>query len=107
MRPWVLTLQAEAALREIADWTIETFGERQAQIYAEDLIAACADAAAGRALARDCRRLVDPDLPEDLKFLRSGQHYIVFIDDPDRLVVVDVLHVRSDLPRRLAALQDR
>lgn len=94
------------SLQEIADWTVETFGARQAQIYGEELIASCGAAAAGQALGRDCRRLVDPDLPEDLKFLRSGQHFIIYIDDLERLVIVDFLHVRSDLPRRLSALQD-
>ena len=32
--PWVLTRQAEAALKDIAVWTVETFGRRQADAYA-------------------------------------------------------------------------
>jgi len=43
-------------------------------------------------------------LPEDLRFTRAGQHFIVFVEMPDQVIVVDVLHSRSDLPRRLAAL---
>lgn len=40
-KPWVLTRQAERSLAEIADWTVETFGRRQADAYAEDLIEGC------------------------------------------------------------------
>ncbi|MTH78526.1 type II toxin-antitoxin system RelE/ParE family toxin [Paracoccus aestuariivivens] len=105
-RPWVLTRQAEAALTDIAAWTVETFGQRQAEIYAEDLIGTCRMLAAGQAPSQGCRRLVDAKLPEDLRYARSGQHYIVFIDAPDRLIVIDFLHVRMDLPARLAAIAE-
>jgi plasmid stabilization system protein ParE len=39
-----------------------------------------------------------------LRFTRAGQHFIVFVDLPEQMIVIDVLHSRSDLPRRLAAL---
>ena len=29
-KPWVLTRQAEATLKDIAVWTVETFGKQQA-----------------------------------------------------------------------------
>ena len=105
-KPWVLTRQAEGALKDIAIWTVETFGKRQAEAYAEDLIEKCQALADGAAGSRDCRRLIEADLPEALRFARSGQHYIVFIDAPDRMIVIDFLHVRVDLPARLAALGD-
>ena len=105
-KPWRLTRTAEASLIEIARWTLETFGPRQAEAYEEDLIATCCEIAAGTALSRDCRRLIDPDLPENLRFTRCGQHFIVFVEDPEQLIVVEFLHGRSDLPKRLAALPD-
>ena len=43
-------------------------------------------------------------LPEDLRYARSGQHNVVLIAGPDRMIVVDFLHVRIDLPARVAAL---
>lgn len=60
----------------------------------------------GRVLipSRSCRQLVDPDLPEDLRYCRAGQHFVVCLEEPSRLVVVDVLPVSSDLRRRLAPL---
>jgi toxin ParE1/3/4 len=105
-KPWRMTRQAERSLVEIARWTFQTFGPRQAEAYEADLIARCVAIAAGEAPSQDCRRLIDPDLVDDLRFTRVGQHFIVFVDMPDQLIIVDVLHSRSDLPRRLAALGD-
>ncbi len=105
-KPWRLTRQAEVSLTEIARWTLETFGSRQAAAYAEDLIAHCAEIAAGTAVTQDCRRLIDPTLPENLRFTRAGQHFVVFVDYPEQVIIVDFPHSRSDLPRRLATLTD-
>ena len=105
-RPWRLTRQAEASLVDIALWTIETFGPRQAAAYEEDLIGRCIEIADGSAISQECRRLVDPELREDLRFTRAGRHFIVFVEDADQVTIVDFLHARADLPRRLAALAD-
>lgn len=106
-RPWRLTRRAETALIEIAHWTHETFGPRQAAAYEEDLIASCQDIASGRAHTQDCRRLIDPGLPEDLRFARCGQHFIVFIEDDAQVIILDFLHNRTDLPRRLSELGEK
>ena len=103
-KPWRLTLAAEASLIDIARWTVETFGSRQAAAYEEDLITTCRDIAAGAAVTQDCRRLIDPDLQADLRFARVGQHFVIFIEDADQVIIIDFLHARSDLPRRLANL---
>lgn len=101
---WRLTHAAEASLIDIAEWTHATFGPRQAAAYEEDLIAICHDIAAGTATSQDCRRLIDPGLKEDLRFARAGQHFVVFIEDAKQIIIIDFLHVRSDLPRRIASL---
>lgn len=103
-KPWRLTRQAETSLVDIASWTLETFGPRQAAAYEEDLIARCTEIAAGMAMSQDCRRIIDPELPEDLRFARCGQHFVIFVEDAERVIIVDFLHARSDLPQRLAAL---
>jgi len=105
-KPWRLTRQAEASLVDIATWTHQTFGPRQAAAYEEDLIAACRDIAAGTAMSQDCRRIIDPDLPEDLRFARCGQHFVIFVEDAEQVIIVDFLHGRSDLTRRLAVLTE-
>ena len=104
LKPWRLTRVAEAALIDIANWTVETFGPRQAAAYEEDLIAVCRDVAAGTAMSQDCRRLIDPNLPEDLRFARAGQHFVIFIEDAEQVIIIDFLHGRSDLPQRMANL---
>ena len=101
-KPWRLTRAAEASLIDIARWTVETFGSRQAAAYEEDLITSCRNIAAGEAKTQDCRRLIDPYLQEDLRFARAGQHFVIFIEDADQVIIVDILHGRADLPRRLA-----
>lgn len=106
-RPWRLTRQAEASLNDIARWTLETFGPRQAETYEEDLIRRCFEIADGTAISQGCRQLIDKSLPEDLRYTRSGQHFVVFVEDADSVTIVDFLHSRSDLPRRLAALDDQ
>ena len=105
-RSWRLTRQAETSLVEIALWTLETFGPRQAAAYEEDLIARCSEIADGTSQLQDCRRLIAPDLPEDLRFTRSGLHFIVFIEGATQVIIVDFLHSRADLPGKLAALPD-
>ena len=105
-KPWRLTRAAEASLIEIAHWTLETFGPRQAAAYEEDLIARCEEIAAGVAMSQDCRRIIDPGLPEDLRFARCGQHFVIFVEEAEQVIIIDFLHARSDLPRRLEALSE-
>ena len=101
-RSFRLTRRAEASLVEIARWTIETFGAHQAEIYEVELLARCAAIVNGQAHSRSCAVLVDG--AEDLRFLRAGEHFLVFLDRPDAVIIVDILHSRSDLPRHVAAL---
>ena len=103
-KSWRLTRAAEASLRDIARWTYETFGPRQADAYAQDLIDICHAIAAGTAHTRDCRRIIDPDLPETLRFARAGQHYVVYTETERDFIIIDFLHSRSNLPQRLADL---
>ena len=106
-KPWRLTRVAERSLIDIAIWTVETFGPRQAAAYEEDLISACRNIAADTAQSQDCRRIIDQELPEDLRFARAGQHFVVFVEDAAQVIIIDFLHSRSDLPRHLANLSPR
>jgi len=106
-KPWRLTRQAEASLVDIALWTHETFGPRQAEAYEADLIDRCEAVARGEVPWQSCRKVIDPRLAEDLRFTRCGAHLIVFVDEPDQVIVVDFLHGRRDLPARLVNLTRR
>ena len=105
MKDWVLTLQAESSLIEIADWTIQTFGARQAEIYRDELIECCEKIAKNRTVSQSCSILTDLQPNEDLRFTRSGKHYVVYIEKDDLVVVVDFLHSSADLEKHLARLQ--
>lgn len=102
-KPWRLTRRAEAALTGIARWTFETFGAHQAAAYLDDLIALCHALAAGQAVSQSCQRIVSPDLPEALRLARSGQHFVIFVETAEQVIITDFLHVRMDLPRFLSA----
>ncbi len=97
-----LTRQAEDSLFQIARWTIENFGIEQAELYQEELIARCNALARGEVSSRSCAILADG--ADDLRYVRAGEHFLVFLDRPDMVVIVDILHSRSDLPRHIAAL---
>lgn len=97
-----LTRRAQASLTEIAKWTIENFGSRQADLYEAELLGRCEAILNGEAHSRSCAVLVDDAV--ELRFIRAGEHFVVFLDQPDAVIIVDVLHSRSDLPRHVAAL---
>jgi plasmid stabilization system protein ParE len=103
-RPWRLTRAAELTLTDIAQWTYANFGPVQAQRYAEDLIAACEAIAAGTAHSQDCRRIIGENLSEDIRFARAGQHFVVFVQNPTVVIILDFLHSKSNLPARIEAI---
>jgi plasmid stabilization system protein ParE len=97
-----LTRRAEASLVEIAKWTIEQFGLKQAELYENEVLTRCQAILDGQAHSRSCAVLIDE--AADLRFARAGEHFLVFLDQPDEVIIVDILHSRSDLPRHVAAL---
>ncbi len=101
-RSFRLTRRAEVSLVEIARWTVATFGPRQAELYETELLSRCEAIVNGQAHSRSCSILVDD--AADLRYLRAGEHFLVFLDSPEEVVIVDILHSRSDLPRHIAAL---
>jgi toxin ParE1/3/4 len=101
-RSFRLTRRAEASLTEIARGTIETFGLRQAELYEAELLNRCESILNGQAHSRSCATLVDD--VEDLRFIRAGEHFLVFLDRSEEVIIVDILHSRSDLPRHVTSL---
>ena len=49
--------------------------------------------------SRSCSILVEEAV--DLRYVRAGEHFLVYMDQPDVIVIVDILHSRCDLPRRV------
>ena len=96
------TRAAEASLEEIARWTVERFGDAQADRYEAELLDRCRTIAEGQAHSRDCSMLAPAG--RGLRYVRAGEHFIVYAEREDAVVVIEVLHSRSDLPRRIARL---
>ncbi len=107
---WLVRLAsaAEDDLDQILQWTAERFGKKQADGYAEILMAAVKTLAAGPTLAGVKSR---DDLPKDILTLhtsRSGhkaRHVILFRAAPERskkiIQVLRILHDAMDLSRHL------
>ncbi|MEP2658650.1 MAG: type II toxin-antitoxin system RelE/ParE family toxin [Sedimentitalea sp.] len=87
---------------EIARWTIPNFGSEQADFYEAEIIDRCEAIARGTTLSRSCSILVDE--AQELQFARAGEHFLVFLDQPNEPIVVEILHSRSDIPRHVGAL---
>ncbi|WP_158969619.1 type II toxin-antitoxin system RelE/ParE family toxin [Chachezhania sediminis] len=102
MKPWRLTPRAQDSLVDIALWTIQTFGPAQAEAYEAEVLDRCQAVAAGHALLRDCSVFVGE--AGALSYARAGEHFLIVHEMADEIVIVDILHSRSDLPRRIAAL---
>lgn len=101
-KPWRDTPQAEQCLLDIAQWTVETFGARQADAYEQDILAKMDDIVSGTAHTQSCRVLIDSSLADDIRVTRIGGHYLIYIEYPDSFVLLDLLHQRVDLTRHLA-----
>ena len=101
-KPVRFTRAAEASLGEIADWTLETFGVAQALRYEAELLARCAAIAEGTAHSRDCSALAPKG--RGLRYVWASEHFLVYAERADDIVIVEVLHSRSDLLARLAKL---
>ena len=101
-KTWRVTHQAEQSLLDIALWTVETFGPHQADAYEQDIIAKLDDIASGVAHTQSCSVLIDSNLTEDIQFTRVGGHYLIYIEQSDSFVLLDLLHQSVDLPRHLA-----
>jgi toxin ParE1/3/4 len=90
----VLARQAERDLRDILQYTLETWGEEQLERYAAELEAGieCLRESPGLGRRRE-------DLFVGCRSYRVKAHYIFYSADARTLCVARVLHVRRDARR--------
>ena len=106
-----LAAQAESDFSDIMTWTLENFGERQAQTYAETLTLAI------EALHDGPEPLgvkVRDDIGPGIRTLhvarqgRSGRYFVVFSEAKDQCIdVLRLLHDSMDLARHIPLLNDQ
>jgi toxin ParE1/3/4 len=100
-RPWELSPAAQQSLSEIAAWTLDRFGPRQAEAYLAGLTAAFDRLAAGTLRGRSCRREWGRPVPEAWRLVPVKSHVVIYADLPERVLILDVPHGAMDLPGRM------
>lgn len=96
-RSVVLSALAERRLIEIAEYTAKRYGAAQVLTYETEIAERLAAAAKGRARLRPLASLSGQDRHESLFVLRAGQHFLILAQRSDHLLVLDIVHTRSDL----------
>lgn len=90
---------AKRRLIDIVIWTDENFGELKSDRYQELLLDKCRAITDGLAHTQDCAVITKSSENTGLLFSRAGRHFIFFRDTGDVIVVLDFVHVASDLVR--------
>ena len=98
---------ALASLEDILTWTIEQFGDDQAERYTGQLIARLEALATGRPpRANPCAQLVRGRRDATgLSYYREGQHYLILRETEDSLELVELFHSRMNIEARLNELE--
>jgi toxin ParE1/3/4 len=93
---YVLKLSAEAEddIRDILQYTYETWGEHQVQVYQAVLNKALSTLLSNPSIGHK-----RSDLSPDSRVLRAGQHFIVYWVSGTIIYVVRILHERMDFGR--------
>jgi toxin ParE1/3/4 len=94
-KPYRLSPLAEADLEEIWLYTLEHWSLVQADTYHQSLVTAFKDLASGKKQGRPA-----DVLPDVMKYL-CNSHVVYFLDYPNHLDVIRVLHQRQDAERHL------
>ena len=106
-----LAAQAESDFSEIITWTLENFGERQAETYAETLILAIEALHDGlEQLGAKARHDIGPGIStlHVARQGRSGRHFLVFREANDQYIdVLRLLHDSMDLARHIPPANDQ
>jgi len=94
-KPYRLFPLAEADLEDIWLYTFQHWSMAQADTYHNHLVSAFSGLAAGTKQGRSVGVL------QDFQKYRCGSHVIYFLDHPDHLDVIRILHQRQDPERHL------
>jgi toxin ParE1/3/4 len=96
-KPFRLSPQAERSMADIGAWTVGRFGDEQAERYLEKLISRCVALSEDRLPHRSCRDHFAPDLRDDLRFISAGRHFVIFVEAPAELRILDFIHQSANV----------
>ena len=91
MADYRLSSRTQADLAGIADYTIETFGLRQARRYRDEVEACFRNLAENPRLGRLTERLAP-----GLRRFEHRSHVVFYTECNDGVLIIRVLHVRMD-----------
>ena len=99
MSQYRFSLRASKSLDAIMEWTVDRFGESKAEDYEDALLKRCQALAAGEPPhGRPCSVLAGGETNTDhLLYVRVASHYLIFRQENDGIVVLDVVHKRRDI----------
>ncbi len=106
MKELELSPRAERSLSNISTFSREHYGNARGRRNVVDMLKRCRQVAAGRLSHQSCRDFFADDLNEDLRFVRTGSHFAVFVDRGNRILIVDFLHQSADIGNRLEGPQE-
>ncbi|MFN3464075.1 MAG: type II toxin-antitoxin system RelE/ParE family toxin [Terricaulis sp.] len=99
----VLGKLAEADLANIATWTTENFGAKQAEAYVESILDVVDELSAGEPTRSRARDEIAPGIRtlHMAKPGRRGRHLLVYTISGDLLTIVRILHDSMEVSRHL------
>ena len=106
MKTVVFSPAALSRLADILAYSVDWFGEAQAEAYAARLSGRLEALASGQGpKARPCERLMRGVRDASgLTCFREGAHYLILREKPDVLEVVEIFHGRMDIEAHLERL---
>ncbi|MDX2101349.1 MAG: type II toxin-antitoxin system RelE/ParE family toxin [Alphaproteobacteria bacterium] len=99
----VLSQLAENDLADIAAWTAENYGQKQAEIYVDALLDTIDELSSGEPIRSKARDEIAIGLRtfHMSKRGRRGRHLLVYKAADDILTIVRILHDSMEVPRHL------
>ena len=101
MKAASLSARARRSLDDIGAYSVKNFGDRRGDAYVASLLARCRAVARGTEPHHACRDFFAEDLRDNLRFARAGQHFVIFVETPRDIVIIDFLHQSADIGNRL------
>ncbi|MGQ0566792.1 MAG: type II toxin-antitoxin system RelE/ParE family toxin [Gemmobacter sp.] len=105
MKRLSFSIAAQARLDDIYAYSVEHFGRSRAEVYVDVLAERCQGLASGDIPSQACRILVEGRVRTNFRFARAGRHFIMFLDLPSEIRIVDVVHQSANIALRLSQLR--
>lgn len=97
MSGWVLSLDADEDLQDIFLYSVQTWGDRQARRYLDELFGLFADIGLNPAMGR-----VRTELGDGIRCFPHRSHVVFFMEWQGEIAILRVLHGSRDIDNAFA-----